>query len=124
MGEYCRSRMDRISERRLAENELIFRSFNEEAKDFVKEDITNAALAKRLLRFFCECSDLNCKLRIRLTAVDYERLHKTKKQFVLKPGHEIPALEHTVLRTPDYVVVEKVFVPPTPKEIIEPRDFV
>lgn len=75
--------MDKPSERRLAENEVIFRTFNEEAKDFVLEDAQRMPLAGKPLRFYCECSDLRCIERIELTADVYERLHQTSRRFVL-----------------------------------------
>lgn len=116
--------MDQRSERRLAENEVIFRTFNEEAKDFILEDAAHTPLANKRLRFYCECSDLTCVERIELSAEEYENLHRSNRRFVLKPGHEAPNVERVVQHHSDYVVVEKRIEPPTSADEIRPEDFV
>lgn len=116
--------MDKYSERRLAENEVIFRTFNEEAKDFALEAGRGVLSAGQRLHFYCECSRLGCIARIDLVAEEYERIHRNRRRFILKPGHEMHDVEKVVEAGPDYVVVEKVVEPPTPADEIRPEDFV
>ena len=96
--------MDEQSERRLVENEVIFRRANEDAKDFVKDV---GAANHVLVPFFCECSDPDCKGRIEMPVADYERIHQSNRQFVVLTGHEVPEIERVVQRSERYNIVEK-----------------
>ena len=104
--------VDSYSERRLVENEAIFKQINNDVKDFVLEDAPFSEYAKKELNFYCECSDINCRERIRLTAQTYEDLHENKKQFIIKNGHEIPEIEKIIRESNGYLIVEKLKVPP------------
>jgi hypothetical protein len=105
--------MNSLSERRLVENEVIFRSANKDAEEFIIE--TQGADA--VLHFYCECSHTECKQHITLSAQKYEELHKNNRQFIAIPGHEVPEVERIVLRTPKYIVIEKYGDPPSDKEV-------
>lgn len=96
--------MDKVSKRRLAENEVIFRQANLDIKEFLDDA---GAAHNTLIPFFCECSDPNCRGRIELSAAAYQRLHQNRRQFVVIPGHEIPAIENVVVQDVRYFVVEK-----------------
>ncbi|HSX31716.1 MAG TPA: hypothetical protein VLF43_00505 [Candidatus Saccharimonadales bacterium] len=109
--------------RRLIENEIAFRQKNEQiqkgfdlladiaAADRQQEQIdTNAA--KLPLFFYCECSDENCKQRIKITPEQYNQLHKQRDHFVVVPGHEVPSVEHIVYRKTGYNVIQKQAIPP------------
>jgi hypothetical protein len=106
--------MDAYSQRRLAENEVIFRQANKDAKDFL-EDI--GAAHSTLLPFFCECSDTDCRRRIDLSVETYEELHQSKKQFTIIPGHEVPAIEKVVKQTDLYYIVEKLTDMPDEQDV-------
>jgi hypothetical protein len=110
------------SERRLAENEVLYRQANERVvKNFdsiqaAGEDEGQQAYAKGLasqeINFFCECSDLGCHKRISLTPDEYKNIHRNSSQFVILPGHENPEIEHVINTTDKYSVVEKYMAPP------------
>lgn len=118
--------MKAYSERRLVENELMFREPNEKlAKGFI--ELKRLAKAEGAtddypdlddpLPFYCECADPNCRERIELTPSEYLQLHKQKTQFVILPGHIAPEIERPINVTKKYVVIEKFSVP----EAAEPK---
>jgi len=72
------------------------------------------------LEFFCECSNPQCTERIKLTHNQYEALHKTRTQFVLKPGHELPQVEKVIKREQKYILVDKFVTPPQATSALKP----
>lgn len=110
-----------LSEKRQAENQVVFRHTNEriqkELADLRKraefEGHSSILPAKEMpIHFFCECSDENCHERIILKPSKYKELHQNSSQFVLKPGHNVASIERIVKRTKKYIVVEKFMTPP------------
>lgn len=108
-----------LSERRMAENEFVFREFNErvkkgfdELKRVSKEEgqIQSLSDYDSPMQFFCECSDENCRKRIKLKPSLYNKLHERRDHFVIICGHDIKSIEKVVEMKPNYWVVEK-FVP-------------
>ncbi len=97
--------MNKFSDRRLQENEIIFREANNDIQEFLTE--TEGDRIKRIVPFYCECSRMDCKRRIELTPLMYDKLHKNKKQFVVLQGHEIPEIEKIVTTQKNINVVEK-----------------
>ncbi len=57
--------------------------------------------------FFCECSDLDCRGRVVMEPRRFEEIHVDPEQFVLLPGHEIPAIERIVDQESGYLIVRK-----------------
>ena len=118
------------SELRLAENEIIFRQYNESVQkgfDEIKQ-LAKANHQERLvkafedpLHFYCECANPNCHKRIMLTPKEYRNLHKRRDRFIVLTGHEVAKIEKVVKRFDDFVVVEKHVLPPTPSEDIKPE---
>lgn len=119
--------MRRVSERRLAENEAVFRRANERVlqgvaeldalalEDGQPEQAASPQLAGRVLHFYCECSNADCVERVKLTISDYEQIHKIRDHFVISPGHDMPAIERVIVRhDPDYHIVEKLVSVPLP----------
>jgi hypothetical protein len=100
--------MEELSERRLVENEMLFRSTNREVQRRVKKD-----RAKRhgpdgtKLHFYCECSRIYCRDRIKMTVDEYEDATENEKQFIILPGHENTRVEKVVRSDDGYSVVEK-----------------
>jgi len=94
--------MDQRSAQVVAANEAVFREVNEaiERGQWPGEEDERAS-------FRCECSRPECAALISLTPRDYECVRTISRRFVMRPGHENPAVETVVERTPDYVVVEK-----------------
>jgi hypothetical protein len=84
--------------RRAAENENLFRRINEEVADLVPDGVAE---------FVCECSDTNCRERIRLSVDRYEDVRAHSDRFVVRSGHERPEFERVIDVGNGYVVVEK-----------------
>jgi hypothetical protein len=84
-------------ERRVAENQSIFRDVNEAL----------VAAEEGRLEFLCECGDITCRERVRVGPADYEAIRADPRQFVLKPGHELLETEEVVGRDERFLVVRK-----------------
>lgn len=112
------------SERRLAENEVVFRQLNEQVLKGVKETnrmavedgqpeyVISDSPADSPLYFYCECSDENCTKRVKINLYDYNKIHKQRDHFIVARGHEVLAVERLVREEPEYSVVEKFITPP------------
>lgn len=106
--------MERREERRLAENEVIFRQVNKDVKDFLHDvGVENLLIAP----FYCECSNIACHERVELTPANYERIHKNPKRFTILDGHQVPAIERVVESHKKYIVVEKLTEMPAAHEV-------
>lgn len=87
---------------RLAQNEVMFRRFNERlASAEGRVDVPHD------LRLVCECSDRDCLKAIAIEVAEYEWLRLNPRRFAVLPGHEAPAVEDVVERHDRFVVVEK-----------------
>jgi len=102
---------------RIAHNETLFREVNEriEAGQWPTERDEPAA-------FRCECGSLRCNQMVELTLEEYEDVRASATQFVLVPGHEIPAIERVVERGANYVIVDKVGDAAEAAEEADPRE--
>jgi hypothetical protein len=94
--------MDEDRQERLAKNESLFRSLNENIND----------VAARLggtqpFEFICECSTSGCFERLSLTLSEYERIRQNGTHFLLFPGHEDIEIEQVIATREAFVVVEK-----------------
>ena len=98
------------------ENEMIFRRANEEVGDKLEEidanhiEDGNPELILKddiLLRFKCECSDENCVVRIPILLSVYKEVHENRDAFIIKPGHQVNAIEKVIDTNDEYLVVEK-----------------
>jgi hypothetical protein len=92
----------RPRDRRLAENEVLFRRANDEA---ARRTRTSSLPAE--LEVVCECADRDCHQTLTMPMAEYEWLRQNRWRFVVLPGHEAPAVEEVVERFDGYVVVEK-----------------
>ena len=90
-------------EERLARNETLFRSVNENIEGAAQ----SSQLDDHVFEFFCECSNLDCTLLLPLTLSEYERVRADPRQFLVAPGHELPDIEIVVDRSSAYQVVVK-----------------
>lgn len=91
-------------ERRLAENEALFREINEQIQSAagrfeVGDD--------HVYEFLCECSNRDCTLRLPLTRARYERARSRPTRFVVAAGHELPDIEEVVEDCGEYRLIEK-----------------
>ena len=90
-------------ERRIGENEAIFRAANERMANWEERDRVEA-----LELYFCECADPTCTQKVRLRGSDYERVRSDPTHFFLLPGHQVPDVETVLESHPDWVLIEKV----------------
>ena len=112
---------------KMAENEVIFRQFNEniqkglaDLEKTAREDGQMELLKNHddQLHFYCECADEKCLERIIMKPSKYQELHKTLRQFIIIPGHDVPQIERIIKKARSYQVVEKnVKPPPTDGEL-------
>ncbi len=99
------SRVD-AREERLAKNEIVFRDVNERIEKMALSH-DQALRDRRDLGFLCECSNVDCTLRLLLTLAEYEHARTDSTQFVVALGHELPEIEEVVLVADTYQVVRK-----------------
>ncbi len=90
-------------QRRIGENEAIFRQVNEQVEALNE---TFATLTDRMV-MVCECGDGGCIEQIRLTREEYESVRSDPALFAIKPSHDIPDVEDVVSRKEAYWVVNK-----------------
>ncbi|RYX78940.1 hypothetical protein EON76_04495 [bacterium] len=109
-----------VSLRRMAENQVVFRKMNEQAKTFVDELARIADEDERMkdmrhddktLQFYCECSDEDCRLRIAIQPSVYNKIHAQPDHFAILPGHNLPAIESVVEQHDSFIVVKKFSIP-------------
>jgi hypothetical protein len=90
-----------VREKRVAENELLFRRLNEQIRKLADP------WEQASLDAVCECADIDCFEHLAIPAADYDRLRQHPYRFAVAPGHELPQFEKVVERHPGYLVVEK-----------------
>jgi hypothetical protein len=90
-------------EERLARNEMLFRDLNEQ----VELVATPLDADRGTFEFFCECSNVDCTLRMPMTLAVYEEVRSDPTLFIVAPGHELPEIEEVVRRTGAYQLVRK-----------------
>ena len=93
--------VDEQRKRRLAQNEALARRINDRTE---YQRLRNPESADA---FICECVRADCGGTLDLTIAQYARVRSHPRRFVVRPGHEEPAVESTVGVYPGYVVVEK-----------------
>lgn len=120
------------SERRLAENEAVFRKLNEqvhigfeETNRLAREDNqpefhVSYQRFNRPLHFYCECSDEKCAKRIRISVGEYQRIHESRDRFIVVPEHDVEHIEKIIDKNDDYWTVEKNFTPPESANTLHP----
>lgn len=109
-----------ISERRLAENEVVFRRYNERVlegfnklREIAEEDGLDYVLDDDApLQFYCECSDENCRNRVTLKPSRYDEIHQHRNRFVIITGHEVEKIEKIIKKEAEFCIVEKFTLPP------------
>ena len=100
-GHEARKERLKQNERRLRRLNLRIEELNRVAQ--IVEDDEDADQAA----FLCECSLSECTDRLPLDVERYAALHAEPGRFVLVPGHELPEVDRTLLRTDEYLVVCK-----------------
>jgi hypothetical protein len=120
-----------ISEKRMMENQVVFRKLNERVQKGIDE-VNQIASEDGLepididgdepLFFYCECSDENCRNRIKLSPNEYNDIHRKKDTFTILPGHQVPQIEDVIEETPDYIVVRKHVMPNQDANVLKPTE--
>ncbi len=94
--------MDEALQRKIASNESLLREANEAIQRGLwpgDED--------KLVRFRCECAEVECNQVVELTMAEYERIRTNPRWFILVAGHQHESVEKVVERAEGYVVVQK-----------------
>ncbi len=89
--------------RRVVHNEALYRQVNERIAELSDafEPVTGD------FAVVCECGELRCTDQISVPRDVYERTRQNSSWFILKPGHDVPDVEHVVEKNGGYIVVEK-----------------
>ena len=117
---------------RLIENEAVFRKYNEQVENGFEdlknladedgsEDITKG-VDQMNFQFFCECSDEECKGRIKMKLADYSTIHKNRSRFIVLPDHQVVAVEKVIEEKATFTIVEKLQKPPTNPNTLHKTD--
>lgn len=93
-------------ERRLAENEALFREVNERVSD-VNEEWASQGVGTEPFGIVCECARERCADTIELTRAEYEAVRAHGARFAVRPGHDVGDVEIVIERRADYWIVEK-----------------
>lgn len=108
--------MTSADQQRKTDNEAVFRMYNEAVMDgfdnlrMVADREGWSSDIRELddpLHFYCECSNEDCKERIMVRPSVYGAIHKNRKRFTIRCGHETLSVESVVDETSAYCVVEK-----------------
>jgi hypothetical protein len=103
-------------EKRMAQNEALFREVNERVQSKADElEIDDAR------EFFCECANAECTFRVTLTRAEYESLRADPTQFAVLPLHFTPEVETMVGDFDGYWIVRKTGEAGDYIESIDPR---
>ncbi len=117
------------TQKRMADNEAVFRHYNETVTEKFAEIVRLAQEAGQddlikdddtPLHFYCECSDENCTQRIQLKPSEYAEIHTDRARFILVPGHETTMIERIVKKLPHLSVVEKLVRPSDSARVLQP----
>ena len=89
-------------ERRLAQNEALFRDVNERVENVSRDSRSNVPY-----EFLCECANRDCTFHISLPLSVYESVRAESTQFIVLPLHYTPEVEDLVAEEETYWVVRK-----------------
>ena len=86
-------------EERLAQNEDWCRDLNERKAEWIRSGHLVAG-------FRCECSQLDCSDRIKLSGRHWEEVRSRGNRFAVAPGHVVAEVETVVKEYPGFWLVE------------------
>lgn len=92
-----------MREKRLAENQTLFREANERLEQAVEDHVAEA----QRVPFLCECANAFCRGRVDLTLEQYSALRARENRFAIVPGHPRVDGERIVEHHEGFHVVEK-----------------
>lgn len=105
-------------DRRLAENEALFREVNERVEAIAARQGDD----DHVYEFYCECANTDCTMHVRATLAAYESVRASGRRFLIKPEHALPEVEDVVERTDEWWVIEKRGDAGAYAEHLDPRD--
>ena len=97
-------------QRRIGENEAIFRDVNQMVR----------SLDPVLMTILCECGDAACRDQLVIAHDEYERVRNDPTLFILRPGHEAGETEEVESKHLEFWIVRK--RPGLPAEIARRAD--
>lgn len=86
-------------QKRLAQNEALFREVNERVQDHSADATVH--------QYLCECANSDCTFRITLPSEEYEAVRGDPRQFMVLPLHYTPEIEELVAEKDGYWIVLK-----------------
>ena len=89
---------------RIARDEASFRSINETLQRGLH---SVAREGEELAGFVCECARTECSELVHVPLERYEAIRGDSRKFLIKPGHDISAVEDVVEVGDRYAVVQK-----------------
>jgi hypothetical protein len=107
-------------EKRIAENEALFRQVNERASELNEQWDEHGALGSQF-SILCECADAGCVASISLKRGEYEALRAHGARFAVLSGHQLPDVERVVGTHEAFLVIEKVGSPKGFVATLDPR---
>jgi hypothetical protein len=90
-------------ERRVGQNEALYRQVNERIEDL--NEVFGTVTGD--FAIVCECGNLNCMEQLSIPREVYERTRTNPTRFIVKAGHEEREIEEIVEAEDGYLVVEK-----------------
>src|SRR4051794_3775466 len=93
-------------EKRLAQNEALYREVNERIQTLAKQH-DQAGAAAPDYDYFCEGANADCNLQIRVPTAAYEWVRSDPHRFLIAPGHDTPEVEDVVRVENGFAVVAK-----------------
>lgn len=90
-------------QRRIGENEAIFRSVNEQVRGLTATLTTPG----ETLRIVCECGARSCTDQFEIDLPAYAETRSDSTLFLVKPGHDLPETETVVAKNDVYWTVRK-----------------
>ena len=107
-------------ERRLAQNEALFREVNERVSE-VNAHWTDSGVGAPTFDVICECARESCAETFSVTRPGYEAVRADPARFLVLPGHELTEVERVVEDHETYIVVEKTGESKPYVERLDPR---
>jgi hypothetical protein len=102
-------------ERRLTQNEALFREVNERVDSLAEQHGAGS------YEFLCECANADCTFMITLPLRTYEQIRADPRQFVVLPLHYTPEVEELVAEEDRYWIVRKTGEAGEYVEQVDPR---
>jgi hypothetical protein len=90
-------------ELRAAQNQLLFRSVNDRITQFGE----TTGDARPELDFACECADVKCVERIRLSLLQFLAIESEENRFIVLRGHEDLKVEDVIAERERFLIVSK-----------------